>query len=144
VAGAFVHRGIAFVALSACLPAAAWGSDWEALGVDGDQNRYSIDVSRLLHEGGRIEAYVRTDYALPRKVEVSEAPAYAALDRLVVVCQDRTFALESRTYVSGTGEEVPAIVGDRQSLGLRPAEPGSMAATIVNRLCDTAGDAARR
>ncbi|RPI16817.1 MAG: hypothetical protein EHM60_01020 [Lysobacterales bacterium] len=135
MAGAFVHRGLAIVVLCACCPCVAWSADWEALAVDGDQNRYSIDASRLVREGGRVKAYVRTEYAVPRTVDVSDSPAYAAVDRLVVDCADRSFALESRTYLTSTGEEVPAIAGDRQSLGFRPAEPGSMAATIVSRLC---------
>lgn len=143
MAGVFVHRGLAIVALSVCSPCIAWSADWEALAVDGDQNRYSIDASRLLHEGGRVKAYVRTEYAIPRTVDVSESPAYAAVDRLVVDCAERSFALESRTYSTSTGEDVPAIVGDRQSLDFRPAEPGSMAATIVNRLCSP-GDPPKR
>jgi hypothetical protein len=57
------------------------------------------------------------------------------VDRLQVRCDEGSFALESRHYISADGQEIPVVASDREALKFRPAAAGSMSAAIVQRLC---------
>jgi hypothetical protein len=115
--------------------AAALPADWQEIGTDDDGNRYSLDADRMVRESGLVKAFVRTEYATPRENEDGGAAIFAAVDRLQVRCDAGTFALESRSYVTADGTEVPALASAREELTFRPAAEGSMSAAIVRRLC---------
>lgn len=112
-------------------------SDWKALSVDDAGNHYSVDRSRIVRTGRQVKAFVRTEYATPRPPGQYGKPLFAAIDRLVVECDQRSFALESRTYVAADGEEIPAVASDGAEPEFRPVRAGSMSATLVDELCDT-------
>jgi hypothetical protein len=119
--------------LAAAMPLLA--SDWKALSVDDAGNHYSVDRSRIVRTGRQVKAVVRTEYATARPPGRYGKPLFAAVDRLVVDCDERSFALEARTYVASDGEEIPAVASDGAELEFRPARAGSMSATLVDELC---------
>jgi hypothetical protein len=125
----------AIAALAGALSISASAADWQQVAVDDAENRYSLDASRILREGSLVKAFVRTEYASPREDEQTGTLIFAALDRLQVRCDERSFALESRSYISADGKEIPVVASDREALKFRPAAEGSMSATIVQRLC---------
>ncbi len=126
---------LAVAALAGVLSVAAHAADWQQIGVDDDANRYSVDAARILREGPLVKAFVRTEYATPREEETSGTLIFAAVDRLQVRCDEGSFALESRNYITADGEVIPVVASDREALRFRPAAEGSMSATIVQRLC---------
>jgi hypothetical protein len=122
--------------LSATLAAAtAVAVDWQEVAVDESSNRYFVDSDRVTRGDGVLRAYVRTEYATPRERQDIGKPVFAAVDRLAVRCADRSFALESRSYVTSDGAEVLAIASGREELVFRPVAQGSPSAAIVRRLC---------
>lgn len=126
---------ISFVALTGGFSALAGAADWQQIAIDDDANRYSVDAARIIREGSLVKAFVRTEYASPREDESSGTRVFAAVDRLQVRCDERSFALESRNYVAANGEEIPVLASDREALEFRPVAAGSMSAAIVQRLC---------
>lgn len=126
---------ISFVTLTGGQGAPANAADWQPIAVDDAANRYSVDGARIIRDGPLVKAYVRTDYATPREGESSGPLIFAAVDRLQVRCDEGSFALESRNYISADGEEIPVVASDREALKFRPAAIGSMSAKIVQWLC---------
>lgn len=127
-------RLLAVGILAGCA-ASAIAADWQEIGTDDAGNRYSLDADRMIREASLVKAFVRTEYATPRDGEDGGAPIFAAVDRLQVRCDEGTFALESRSYVTADGTEVPALASAREELNFRPAAEGSMSAAIVRRMC---------
>ena len=117
----------------AATPAAA--VDWQEVAVDESSNRYLVDADRITRRDGVLRVYVRTDYATPRERDDVDKPIFAAVDRLAVKCAERSFALESRSYVTSDGQEVLALATGREELAFRPVAEGSPSAAIVRRLC---------
>ncbi len=115
--------------------APASAADWQQIAVDDAANRYSVDAARIIRDGSLVKAFVRTEYATPRKDETSSTLIFASVDRLQVRCDVGSFALESRHYVSADGQEIPVVASDREALKFRPAVEGSMSAAIVQNLC---------
>lgn len=126
---------IAVAALAGAPSVSANAADWQQIAVDDAANRYSIDAARIIREGPLVKAFVRTEYATPREDETSGTLIFASVDRLQVRCDEGSFALESRNYISADGTEIPVITSDREALKFRPAAEGSMSAAIVQRLC---------
>jgi len=126
---------IAIAALTGVLSVSASAADWQQIAVDDDANRYSVDAARIIREGPLVKAFVRTEYATPREDETSGTLIFASVDRLQVRCDAGSFALESRSYISADGAEIPVVASDREALRFRPAAEGSMSAAIVQRLC---------
>ena len=126
---------IAVAALAGVLSVSARAADWQPIAVDDDANRYSVDAARIIREGPLVKAFVRTEYATPREDETSGTLIFASVDRLQVRCDAGSFALESRSYISADGAEIPVVASDREALKFRPAAEGSMSAAIVQRLC---------
>ena len=126
---------ISFAALTSVLSVSASAADWQQIAVDEAANRYSIDTARIIREGPLVKAFVRTEYATPREDEKSGTLIFASVDRLQVRCDEGSFALESRNYISADGEEIPVVASDREALKFRPAAEASMSAAIVERLC---------
>lgn len=116
-----------------CAPALA--VNWQEVAVDESSNRYLVDADRMTRRDGLLRAYVRTEYATPREREDIGKPIFAAVDLLAVRCADRSFALESRSYVTADGEEVLALASGREDLVFRAAASGSPSEAIVRRLC---------
>jgi hypothetical protein len=131
------------VALALCAMAAA-AADWEPVGTDGDDNTYALDSSRISRDGDVVGVTVRTEYAKPRKVEGLDRSVFVALDRMVVDCAAGTFAVESRTFVTADGAEVPRGITPRADLRFRPAAAGSMSESILKSACKAAGVAPAR
>jgi hypothetical protein len=129
--------GIAVAALAGTMSVSAHAADWQQIAVDDAANRYSVDTARIIREGPLVKAFVRTEYATPREDETSGTLIFASVDRLQVRCDEGSFALESRNYISADGEEIPVVASDREALKFRPAAEGSMSAAIVQRLCTT-------
>jgi hypothetical protein len=125
----------AVVAMICGLSVSARAADWQPIAVDDAANRYSVDADRIIRDGPLVKAFVRTEYATPREDETSGTLIFASVDRLQVRCDEGSFALESRNYVSADGEEIPVVASDREALKFRPAAEGSMSAAIVQRLC---------
>ena len=109
--------------------------DWQEVAVDESSNRYLVDADRITRRDGVLRAYVRTEYATPRERDDVDKPVFAAVDRLAVNCAERSFALESRSYVTSDGQEVLALAAGREELVFRQAAEGSPSAAIVRRLC---------
>ena len=129
---------LAVATLTGLLGASASAADWQQIAVDDAANRYSVDADRIIREGPLVKAFVRTEYATPREDETSGTLIFASVDRLQVRCDEGSFALESRNYISADGEEIPVVASDREALKFRPAAEGSMSAAIVQRLCTAA------
>ncbi len=125
--------------LVALVATPAWAVDWQEVAVDESSNRYLVDADRVTRRDGVFVAYVRTEYAAPRERDDVDKPIFAAVDRLAVRCADRSFALESRSYVTSDGQEVLALASGREELVFRPATEGSPSAAIVRRLCPPPG-----
>ena len=70
--------------LAVCSTARA--QEWVRIGTDADGNSYSIDTSRVVHDGSIVSVRVRTEYARPRKVEAADVDVFAALDYMVIDC----------------------------------------------------------
>ena len=121
--------------LAGGLSVAARAADWQQIAIDDDANRYSVDAARIIREGQLVKAFVRTEYASPREDEASGTRIFAAVDRLQVRCDEGSFALESRSYVTADSEEIPVLASDRETLKFRTVAPDSMSAAIVQRLC---------
>lgn len=126
---------IAVAALAGTMSVSAHAADWQQIAVDDAANRYSVDTARIIREGPLVKAFVRTEYATPREDETSGALIFASVDRLQVRCDEGSFALESRNYITADGNEIPVVASDREALKFRPAAEGSMSAAIVQRLC---------
>jgi hypothetical protein len=126
---------ISFAALTGGFSAPAGAADWQQIAIDDEANRYSVDAARIIRDGPLVKAFVRTEYATPREDETSGVLIFASEDRLQVRCDEDSFALESRNYISADGKEIPVVPSDREALRFRPAAEGSMSAAIVQRLC---------
>jgi hypothetical protein len=126
---------ISVVILTGGLSAPASAADWQQIAVDDAANRYSVDADRIIREGDLVKAVVRTEYATPRDDVTSGTLIFASVDRLQVRCDEGSFALESRNYISADGQEIPVVASDREALKFRAAAEGSMSAAIVQRLC---------
>ena len=109
--------------------------DWQEVAVDESSNRYLLDADRVTRRDGVLVAYVRTEYATPRERDGVDKPIFAAVDRLAVRCADRSFALESRSYVTSDGQEILTLASGREELVFRPVAKGSPSEAIVRRLC---------
>jgi Surface-adhesin protein E len=131
-------RGLWLAALAMCATAAV-AADWERVGTDGDDNTYALDTSRISRDGNFVGVTVRTEYAKPRKIEGLGQDVFVALDRMVVDCAAGSFAVESRTFVTADGTEVPRGITARADLRFRPAAAGSMSESIVKSACKAAG-----
>jgi hypothetical protein len=131
------------VALASCATAAV-AADWAPVGTDGDDNTYALETSRMSRDGNVVGVLVRTEYAKPRKVGGLDRDVFVALDRMLVDCAAGTFAIESRTFVTADGTEVPRGVTPRADLRFRPAAAGSMSESIVKSACKAAGVAPAR
>lgn len=136
-------RGVFLVAFALCATV-AFAAEWEPVGTDGDDNTYAVDASRMTRDGNLVGARVRTEYAKPRKIEGLDRDVFVALDRMVVDCVAGTFAIESRTFVTADGTEVPRGITPRADLRLRTAAAGSMSESIVKFVCKAAGVAPAR
>ena len=126
---------ISVAILTGASSAPASAADWQQIAVDDAENRYSVDAARIIRDGSLVKAFVRTEYATPREDETGGARIVASVDRLQVRCDEGSFALESRHYISADGQEIPFVASDREALKFRPAAVGSMSAAIVQRLC---------
>ena len=131
-------RALLLAALAMCVSAAV-AADWERVGTDGDDNTYALDTSRMSRDGNFVGVTVRTEYAKPRKIEGLDRDVFVALDRMVVDCVAGSFAVESRTFVTADGTEVPRGITPRADLRFRPAAAGSMSESIVKSACKAAG-----
>ena len=129
---------ISVAILTGASSAPASAADWQQIAVDDAENRYSVDAARIIRDGSLVKAFVRTEYATPREDETSGTRIFASVDRLQVRCDEGSFALESRHYISADGQEIPVVASDREALKFRPAAAGSMSAAIVLRLCTPA------
>jgi hypothetical protein len=114
-------------------------ADWQQIATDQELNRYAVDASRIVRSEGIVRASVRTEYSKPRERTDVEKPIFYAVDRLAVRCAERSFALESRTYVTADGEEILALATARDELEFRGVVDGSTSAAIVRYLCGSAG-----
>jgi hypothetical protein len=126
---------ISVAILTGASSAPASAADWQQIAVDDAENRYSVDAARIIRDGSLVKAFVRTEYATPREDETSGTRIFASVDRLQVRCDEGSFALESRHYISADGQEIPVVASDREALKFRPAAAGSMSVAIVQRLC---------
>jgi hypothetical protein len=116
-------------------PLSGIAAEWSEIGVDDDGNRYAIDESATRREGSRVRLTVRAEYAKPHDdTSIGEA-VLGAIDRLVVDCELRRFALESRVYRTVDLREVPAIARSREELVFLAAPPRSISADIVGHAC---------
>jgi len=131
-------RVLLLAALAMCVSAAV-AADWERVGTDGDDNTYALDTSRISRDGNFVGVTVRTEYAKPRKIEGLGQDVFVALDRMAVDCAAIVFAVESRTFVTADGTEVPRGITPRADLRFRPAAAGSMSESIVKSACKAAG-----
>lgn len=114
---------------------AAVAADWEPVGTDADDNRYSVDASRIVRDAGIAIVPVRTEYAKPRRVDAVEQTVFATLDRMSIDCRHATFAIESRSFVAADGTEIPRGATPRAQLRYRAAAAGSMSEAIVRHVC---------
>ncbi len=128
----------ALIALPLAVSSTARAQDWVRVGTDADGNSYSIDTSRVVHDGSIVSVRVRTEYARPRKVEVADVNIFAALDYMVIDCGKASFAVQSRTFVAADGTEIPRGSTARADLHFRVAAPGSMSESIVRFACKPA------
>jgi hypothetical protein len=113
----------------------AAAAEWETVGTDSDGNTYSVDVSRVTHDGGTVSIAVRTEYARPRRIDTVESDVFVALDHMVVDCGKASFAVQSRTLVAADGTEIPRGSTARANLRFRMAASGSMSESIVRFAC---------
>lgn len=128
------------MALPLAVCSTAQAQEWVRVGTDSDGNSYSIDTSRIVHDGSILSVRVRTEYARPRKVEAADVDIFSALDHMVIDCGKASFAIQSRTFVAADGTEIPRGSTARADLRFRAAAAGSMSESIVRFACRPAAD----
>jgi len=123
------------IALPLAVFSTAHGQDWVRIGTDVEDNSYSIDMSRVVHDDNFVSVRVRTEYARPRTVEAAGVDVFAELDHMVIDCGKASFAVQSRTLVAADGTEIPRGSTARADLRFRVAAAGSMSESIVRFAC---------
>lgn len=126
-------------AFAVSVSSTALAQEWARVGIDAEDNIYSVDAARIVRDGSLASVRVRTEYVRPRKVDAAGIDVFVALDQLVVDCGSGKFAVQSRTLVAADGTEIPRGSTPRGELRFREAAAGSMSETIVRFVCRPAG-----
>lgn len=131
-----LRRPVAALGLSILLAQTATAAeDWQFVGTDADDNRYSVKVAGTARDGGLVHTQVRTEYVTPRDDAASGKRIFVVLDTMIVDCANASFAIEYREYVAADGSTIPVVATPREKLSFKAAAAGSISEAIVRFVC---------
>jgi hypothetical protein len=115
--------------------ASAHADDWSLVTKSPGVGVY-VDGRSIKPQGDRVNAWVRMDYDADQELKLNPPKKFRSMKHLYVVdCRNRQFTIAQAEWHSASGELTHKQTTDRRLTALDDAQPGTVAAAIIDRVC---------